>query len=71
MIIITAFVIVSPSGAASVGEPVFVETIDNVTVTAGRDVRLACVVDNLGTYKVRNRFVALIIYRDLVFKKDN
>ncbi|XP_018019334.2 neurotrimin [Hyalella azteca] len=44
----------SETGTASsgTGEPVFVEAIDNVTVTAGRDVRLACTVDNLGTYKV-------------------
>ncbi|XP_069940474.1 zwei Ig domain protein zig-8 [Cherax quadricarinatus] len=33
-------------------EPRFVEPIQNVTIAAGRDVKLSCVVDNLGTYKV-------------------
>ncbi|XP_063585829.1 lachesin-like [Penaeus indicus] len=33
-------------------EPELVEPIQNVTVVAGRDVKLSCVVDNLGTYKV-------------------
>ncbi|GIY29104.1 hypothetical protein CDAR_556551 [Caerostris darwini] len=33
-------------------EPEFAEPIPNVTVSAGRDVSLPCVVDNLGTYRV-------------------
>lgn len=33
-------------------EPEFTEIIENVTVPAGRNVRLACSVKNLGTYKV-------------------
>ncbi|CAM1298931.1 Uncharacterised protein g2263 [Pycnogonum litorale] len=32
--------------------PQFAEPIQNVTVSAGRDVKLACVVNNLGNYKV-------------------
>lgn len=33
-------------------EPVFAEPIPNVTVSAGRQVSIPCVVDNLGTYRV-------------------
>ncbi|GFR32586.1 protein CEPU-1 [Trichonephila clavata] len=33
-------------------EPEFAEPIPNVTVSAGRDVSLPCVVDNLGTFRV-------------------
>lgn len=33
-------------------EPDFAEPIPNITVVAGRDASLACVVSNLGTYKV-------------------
>ncbi|CAL4073935.1 unnamed protein product, partial [Meganyctiphanes norvegica] len=39
-------------GTSSHQLPVFLEPISNVTVPAGRDVRLACVVDHLGSYKV-------------------
>ncbi|GIX79471.1 hypothetical protein CEXT_631301 [Caerostris extrusa] len=35
-------------------EPEFAEPIPNVTVSAGRDVSLPCVVDNLGTYRDLN-----------------
>ncbi|XP_058796821.1 lachesin-like [Phymastichus coffea] len=38
--------------AATVLEPEFVKEIGNITVAAGRNVRLACAVKNLGTYKV-------------------
>ena len=44
-----------PATSAGVAEPSFVEAIKNVTVTAGRDVRMSCVADGLGTYKVRRR----------------
>ncbi|OQR68209.1 protein CEPU-1-like [Tropilaelaps mercedesae] len=37
-------------------QPSFAEPISNVTVAAGRTVTLSCVVDNLGTYKVRSSF---------------
>lgn len=33
-------------------EPEFTEVIENVTVPAGRNVKLACSVKNLGSYKV-------------------
>ncbi|CAL4091066.1 unnamed protein product [Meganyctiphanes norvegica] len=39
-------------GGGAVSLPVFLEPIANVTVPAGRDVRLACVVDHLGSYKL-------------------
>ena len=35
-----------------VKHPKFLETIPNVNVTAGRDVDLPCVVENIGNYKV-------------------
>ena len=35
-----------------VEEPEFTEVIENVTVPAGRNVKLACSVKNLGSYKV-------------------
>lgn len=41
-----------------VEEPEFTDVIQNVTVPAGRSVRLACSVKNLGSYKV-----ALIVSR--------
>ena len=37
---------------AVVEEPEFTEIIENVTVPAGRNVKLGCSVKNLGTYKV-------------------
>jgi len=33
--------------------PKFAESIQNVTVTVGREATLTCVVDDLGSYKVR------------------
>lgn len=41
--------------AAPVEDPEFTEQIENITVPAGRNVKLACSVKNLGTYKVRSR----------------
>ncbi len=42
--------------SAAVGEePEFVEDIENVTVPVGRNVKLACSVRNLGTYKVKKK----------------
>ncbi|XP_069978481.1 neurotrimin-like [Penaeus vannamei] len=43
---------VALAGGALSEEPYFVEPIQNVTIAAGRDVKLSCVVDNLSTYKV-------------------
>lgn len=34
-------------------DPEFTDIIENITVPAGRNVKLACSVKNLGTYKVR------------------
>lgn len=36
----------------AVEEPEFTEIIENITVPAGRNVKLACSVKNLGSYKV-------------------
>lgn len=33
-------------------EPEFLQPLDNLTVTQGRDVQFTCVVNNLGQYKV-------------------
>ncbi|EEC01460.1 hypothetical protein IscW_ISCW016572 [Ixodes scapularis] len=33
--------------------PYFAEVIPNVTVPRGRDARIPCVIDNLGSYRVR------------------
>lgn len=35
-----------------VEEPEFADVIENITVAAGRNVKFACSVKNLGTYKV-------------------
>lgn len=35
----------------------FAEEIQNVTVSRGRDALLACIVDNLRNYKVRNEIL--------------
>lgn len=37
---------------STVAEPEFVEEIGNTTVPAGRNIKLACSVKDLGTYKV-------------------
>ncbi|XP_068209139.1 lachesin-like [Palaemon carinicauda] len=39
-------------GGTTSQEPSFVEPIPNITIAAGRDIRLSCVIDNLGSYKV-------------------
>jgi hypothetical protein len=41
--------------AAPVEDPEFTEQIENITVPAGRNVKLACSVKNLGNYKVMSR----------------
>lgn len=43
-----------------VEEPEFTEVIENVTVAAGRNVKFACSVKNLGTYKVKKLYVPYI-----------
>lgn len=37
---------------SAIADPEFTEEIGNITVPAGRDVKLACSVKDLGTYKV-------------------
>lgn len=39
---------------AELNLPRFAEPIPNITVTVGKDALLACVVDNLQSYRVRN-----------------
>lgn len=39
-----------------VEEPEFTDVIENMTVAAGRNVRFACSVKNLGTYKVSKTY---------------
>ncbi|KAF9421587.1 hypothetical protein HW555_002520 [Spodoptera exigua] len=41
-----------------VEEPEFTDVIQNVTVPAGRSVRLACSVKNLGSYKIYRRLLS-------------
>ena len=58
----------------SLSEPGFVrETLNNVTVSEGRDVLLSCTVKNLGGHKVRMNFHRQIIihFIDLVIKSIN
>lgn len=45
----------------AVEEPEFTEVIENITVPAGRNIKLACSVKNLGSYKVSeyNWFISL------------
>lgn len=53
-IVSIGFLHVAQGGSSSVHRklPSFAEPIPNVTVAAGRDVSLTCVVDNLGSFKV-------------------
>lgn len=39
-------------GQTTEPEPEFLQPLDNLTVTQGRDVSFTCVVNNLGQYKV-------------------
>lgn len=41
-----------PVSVVAVEEPEFTEIIENITVPAGRNIKLACSVKNLGSYKV-------------------
>lgn len=42
-------------GSAVAEEPEFTHHIDNVTVPAGRNVKMACSVKNLGSFKVTSK----------------
>jgi len=46
-----------------VPEPEFVEPLQNVTATAGRDIKLQCSVKHLGSYKV---FLVLFVSSRLI-----
>ncbi|XP_071518504.1 lachesin-like isoform X2 [Panulirus ornatus] len=54
--------------------PYFLEPISNVTVPAGRDVRLACVVDHLGSYKLawiqRDRSAILTVGNHVITRNN-
>ncbi|GIX84247.1 hypothetical protein CDAR_48681 [Caerostris darwini] len=41
-------------------EPQFADNIPNITIPAGRDVTLPCVVDSLGDYKVRQTVLCFL-----------
>lgn len=47
-------------GADPDTDPEFTDIIENITVPAGRNVKLACSVKNLGTYKVRDKEINLL-----------
>jgi hypothetical protein len=49
--------------AVAVGGPEFTEQIENITVPAGRNVKLSCSVKNLGTYKVRKSLKIRVCHR--------
>lgn len=53
--------------SAVVEDPEFTDVIENITVPAGRNVKLACSVKNLGTYKVRIFKIILLKYKHNVF----
>ncbi|XP_066963227.1 lachesin-like [Macrobrachium rosenbergii] len=59
---------------ASKGNPVFLEPISNVTVPAGREVKLACVVDNLASYKLawiqRDRSAILTVGQHVITRNN-
>lgn len=62
---LTAACLLSQGTCSSSRIPKFVATIPNITVTAGRDASLPCVVENIGDYKVTwmhlNRVMLLTI----------
>lgn len=45
-------------------EPEFLQPLDNLTVTQGRDVSFTCVVNNLGQYRVSIDKYKLINFKD-------
>uniref|UniRef100_A0A1B0CE58 Ig-like domain-containing protein n=1 Tax=Lutzomyia longipalpis TaxID=7200 RepID=A0A1B0CE58_LUTLO len=52
-------------------DPEFTDVIENITVPAGRNVKLACSVKNLGSYKVRDLIWAMFAYMLGMGKRDN
>lgn len=50
-------------GTLSDQDPEFLQPLDNLTVTQGRDVSFTCVVNNLGQYKVSTgNFKLFLLY---------
>lgn len=47
-------------------DPEFTDVIDNITVPAGRNIKLACSVKNLGSYKVRILINTYINERNII-----
>lgn len=57
--------------AVVIEEPEFTEVIENVTVPAGRNVKLACSVKNLGSYKVSfNAQINCNLENNLIIKEE-
>lgn len=56
---------------AVVEEPEFTEYIENVTVPAGRNVKLGCSVKNLGSYKVSRLWLNFNIFMFLIENNVN
>ena len=44
----------------TIPDPEFVDEIGNITVPAGRNVKLACSVKDLGSFKVRTRMINIM-----------
>ncbi|GFY18886.1 lachesin [Trichonephila clavipes] len=55
-------------------EPTFAEPIPNITVTAGRNVSLPCIVDNLQNYRVawihKNRYTLLTLQNRVITRSS-
>lgn len=45
----------------TIPDPEFVDEIGNITVPAGRNVKLACSVKDLGSFKVRTRMNNILL----------
>ncbi|KAL7040089.1 hypothetical protein ACKWTF_000263 [Chironomus riparius] len=50
--ILLVITLVKGLGQTTDQEPEFLQPLDNLTVTQGRDVSFTCVVNNLGQYRV-------------------
>lgn len=56
--------------AALPEDPEFTDVIENITVPAGRNIKLACSVKNLGSYKVRI-YVSVYLIENIVMNIEN
>uniref|UniRef100_A0A1B6MB79 Ig-like domain-containing protein n=1 Tax=Graphocephala atropunctata TaxID=36148 RepID=A0A1B6MB79_9HEMI len=52
LLLMLASFVLPTAGQGQMEDPEFVEQIENITVPAGRNVKLACTVKNLGSFKV-------------------